>query len=46
MQIGIWLKTEHWASVPQEPGHGSKHFSLMHDLSLGQSEFITHSGRQ
>lgn len=24
-QVGIWLRTEHWALIPQTPGHGSSH---------------------
>lgn len=34
------------APEPQEPGHGSLHFSLMHALLLEHSELIEHSGRQ
>lgn len=45
-QIGIWLRTLHTADTPHEPGHGSKHFELMHARSLWQSACIVHSGRQ
>lgn len=31
---------------PQEPGQGSRHFSLIHARLLGHSELIEHSGRQ
>jgi hypothetical protein len=34
------------ALSPQEPGQGSRHFSLMHAWLLGHSELIEHSGRQ
>lgn len=34
------------AFKPQEPGHGSRHFSLMHAWLLGHSELIEHSGLQ
>lgn len=42
----MWLLTRHSAFMPQVPGHGSLHLLLTHALSLGQSEFITHSGLQ
>lgn len=45
-QIGVWLMTLHSALIPQEPGHGSVHFSLMQAKLLGHSGFITHSGLQ
>lgn len=32
--------------MPQDPGHGSIHLSLTQALSLEQSVFIEHSGRQ
>ena len=32
--------------MPQRPGQGSWHFLLMQALSVGQSAFTTHSGRQ
>lgn len=38
--------TVHWALPPQEPGHGSLHFSFLHARLLGHSESFTHSGRQ
>lgn len=38
--------TWHLADTPQEPGHGSLHFSRMHAWLLGHSELIVHSGRQ
>lgn len=38
--------TLHLAEKPHEPGQGSRHFSLIHALLLGQSEFIVHSGLQ
>lgn len=31
---------------PHVPGQGSLHLLLVHDLSCGQSEFVTHSGLQ
>lgn len=34
------------APMPQEPGHGSRHFSLMQAKLLEQSELTVHSGRQ
>lgn len=36
----------HCALIPQEPGHGSRHFSRIQALLLEHSEFIEHSGRQ
>lgn len=36
----------HIAPAPQEPGHGSLHFSLMQALLLVHSALIVHSGRQ
>lgn len=38
--------TVHCAEIPQEPGHGSKHFSRMQALLLEHSELIVHSGLQ
>lgn len=32
--------------MPQDPGHGSWHLAFIHALSLWQSEWIVHSGRQ
>ena len=46
VHIGTWLRTVQRALNPQEPGHGSRHFSLIHARLLGHSELITHSGRQ
>ena len=34
------------ALKPQDPRHGSRHFSCMHALLLGHSELMEHSGRQ
>lgn len=41
-----WLTTWHWASLPQDPGHGSLHLLLIQARFDGQSGFMTHSGRQ
>lgn len=38
--------TLHCAIIPQEPGHGSRHFSVIQALLLGHSELTRHSGRQ
>lgn len=46
VQIDTWLCTLHSAFTPHVPGQGSVHFSLIHALSLGQSEFMVHSGLQ
>lgn len=46
LQIGTWFITVHWAKVPQEPGQGSLHFSLIQAWLREQSEFTVHSGRQ
>lgn len=46
IQIGMWFITEQRAKAPQEPGQGSLHFSVIHAILLGQSEFIEHSGLQ
>lgn len=46
MHIGMWFNTWQWAFHPQEPGHGSLHFSLIHATLLGQSALIVHSGLQ
>lgn len=35
--IGTWLITLHCDSIPQDPGHGSLHFSLMQAILLGHS---------
>lgn len=44
--MGVWLFTVQSAPTPQEPGHGSLHFSFIHALLLGHSALITHSGLQ
>ena len=46
VHTGVWLMTVHWAPAPHDPGHGSRHLSLMHALLLGHSELMLHSGRQ
>lgn len=46
LQIGIWFGTLHIALTPHVPGQGSTHLLRMQALSLAQSEFNTHSGRQ
>ena len=46
VHTGVWLMTVHWAPAPQDPGHGSTHFSRIHALLLAHSELITHSGLQ
>lgn len=38
--------TLHKAPAPQDPGHGSRHFSLIQAKLLAHSELIIHSGRQ
>ena len=38
--------TEQRALAPHDPGHGSRHFSLMHARLLGHSALMVHSGRQ
>ena len=43
---GVWWIILQIAPNPQEPGHGSLHFSFMHALLLGQSGFMVHSGLQ
>lgn len=43
-QIGLWLTTLHWASRPQVPGQGSRHFMLTQACDGGHSELETHSG--
>ena len=45
VQIAAWFETVHSAPIPQVPIQGSTHFCLTQALSLGQSEFKTHSGR-
>jgi hypothetical protein len=40
------LTTLHKALNPQEPGHGSLHFSLMQAKFEGHSELSMHSGLQ
>jgi hypothetical protein len=44
-QIGLWLKTSHFAPIPHVPGQGSMHFWLLHALFKAHSELVTHSGR-
>lgn len=46
VQMGVWFITLHCAPLPQEPGHGSLHFSLIHAKLLVHSELIIHSGLQ
>lgn len=46
VHIGVWLMTLHWAPIPQDPGQGSTHFSLIQAKLLGHSELILHSGLQ
>ena len=46
VHTGTWFTTWHTAPVPQEPGHESRHFCLMHAWLLGHSELITHWGLQ
>ena len=43
---GTWFITKQIALIPQAPMHGSLHLLFMHDLSLGHSDCIEHSGRQ
>jgi len=43
---GAWLTTRHSALAPQVPGQGSTHLRLTHACLDGQSELMTHSGRQ
>lgn len=45
LHIETWLKTSQMALIPHVPGQGSTHLFLRQALSLGQSEFKTHSGR-
>lgn len=46
LQIGLCFITLHKALVPQEPGHGSWHFPLIHARDGVQSVLWIHSGRQ
>lgn len=46
VQIGVWLITLHCAPIPQDPGQGSRHFSLIQAVMLEHSELILHSGLQ
>lgn len=46
LQMGLWLITWQSAPYPHTPGHGSIHLVFAHALSRGQSELMTHSGRQ
>lgn len=43
-QIGLWLTTRHWASLPQVPGQGSWHLKLTHACDGAHSELDVHSG--
>ena len=43
--IGLWLTTSQVARNPQDPGHGSTHFWLLHAWFRGHSALSTHSGR-
>ena len=45
-QMPRWLTTEQTALSPHSPGHGSTHCFLTHERTAGQSELMTHSGRQ
>ena len=44
--MGVCVITEQMAATPQEPGQGSRHFSLIQAKLEGQSALIVHSGRQ
>jgi hypothetical protein len=46
VHTGVWLTTLHCAPAPQDPGHGSRHFSLRQAKLLVHSELMTHSGLQ
>ena len=46
LQMGLWFLTEHWAFLPQVPGHGSLHFFCMQARWLGHSVLMRHSGLQ
>lgn len=46
VQTGTWLITWQLAPVPQDPGQGSRHLSLMHAKLLEHSWWMTHSGLQ
>lgn len=46
IQFGVWFITLQYALIPQDPGHGSWHFSRIHAKLLRQSLFNTHSGLQ
>lgn len=42
----MWFITLQIAPTPQDPGQGSRHFSLIHAKILVHSELMVHSGRQ
>lgn len=44
--MGVCVTTEQMAEMPQEPGQGSRHFSLIQAKFEGQSALIVHSGLQ
>lgn len=46
VQIDKCVITWQFALIPQEPGHGSRHFWLMQAKLLAHSSFIVHSGLQ
>jgi hypothetical protein len=45
-QFGVWLTTLQSAWIPQDPGHGSRHFWLIHAKWEAHSVLEIHSGRQ
>lgn len=45
-QTGECLITTHEVWRPQDPGHGSRHFSFWHARCPGHSALLVHSGRQ
>lgn len=45
-QMGLWCLTTQRVFCPHVPGHGLMHFWFKHDLSIGHSVLMTHSGRQ
>lgn len=46
VHIATWFMARQLVLGPQDPTHGSTHFSLTHALSLGQSSLMVHSGEQ
>jgi len=46
VHIGTWLITLHCDPNPQDPGHGSLHFSPMQAKLLEHSAWTMHSGLQ